>query len=93
MGSITKRKRIPQDDKRWFQISTLAIEQYPNHPEGFNDAAGYWADIGEWQKARELIERAHQINPKSVGALLNLGNISVPNEGFYERAKVLRGTL
>jgi tetratricopeptide (TPR) repeat protein len=76
-GSYYEKKENPEDDKRWFQIATLATEQYPDNPEGFNDAAGYWADIGEWQKARDLVEKAHQIDPKSVGALLNLGNISV----------------
>jgi tetratricopeptide (TPR) repeat protein len=76
-GLYYEKKESAEDDKRWFQISTLAMEQYPNHPQGFNDAAGYWADIGEWQKARELFEKAHQIDPKSVGPLINLGNVSV----------------
>jgi tetratricopeptide (TPR) repeat protein len=81
-GEYYEKKENPEDDKRWFQISTLAIEQYPNHPEGFNDAAGYWADIGEWQKARESVEKAHRLDPKSAGALLNLGNISIEMKDF-----------
>ena len=81
-GQYYEKKENAEDDKRWFQISTLAIEQYPNHPVGYNDAAGYWADIGEWQKARESIEKAHQLDPKSVGALLNLGNISIEMKDF-----------
>jgi tetratricopeptide (TPR) repeat protein len=81
-GEYYEKKENPEDDKRWFQISTLATEQYPNHPVGFNDAAGYWADIREWQKARESVEKAHQLDPKSVGALLNLGNISVEMKDF-----------
>jgi len=81
-GQYYEEKENAEDDKRWFQISTLATDQYPNHAEGFNDAAGYWADIGEWQKARESVEKAHQIDPKSVGALLNLGNISVEMKDF-----------
>jgi tetratricopeptide (TPR) repeat protein len=81
-GQYYEKKENPADDKRWFQIATLATEQYPNDPQGFNDAAGYWADIGEWQKARESVEKAHQIDPKSVGALLNLGNISVQMKDF-----------
>jgi tetratricopeptide (TPR) repeat protein len=81
-GLYYEKKENPEDDKRWYQIATLATEQYPNNPEGFNDAAGYWADMGEWQKAREMVEKAHQIDPKSVGALLNLGNISVEMKDF-----------
>jgi tetratricopeptide (TPR) repeat protein len=81
-GQYYEKKENPADDKRWFQIATLATEQYPNDPQGFNDAAGYWADIGEWQKARESVEKAHQIDPKSLGALLNLGNISVQMKDF-----------
>jgi tetratricopeptide (TPR) repeat protein len=76
-GLYYEKKENAEDDKRWFQISTMATQQYPNHAEGFNDAAGYYADLGEWQKAREFLEKAHQINPKSVGALINLGNVSV----------------
>jgi tetratricopeptide (TPR) repeat protein len=81
-GQYYEKKENPEDDKRWFQIATLATEQYPNHPEGFNDAAGYWADIGEWQKARELFEKAHQIDPKSVKTLTALGQISVEMKDF-----------
>ena len=86
-GQYYEKKENPEDDKRWFQISTLATEQYPNHPVGFNDAAGYWADIGEWQKARDSVEKAHQIDPKSVGALLNLGNISIEMKDFTSARK------
>src|SRR6266550_5134996 len=76
-GLYYQNKENPEDDKRWFQISSLATQQYPNHAEGFNDAAGYYADLGEWQKARESLEKARQIDPKSVGVLINLGNITV----------------
>src|SRR5215831_3541885 len=81
-GLYYEKMENAEDDKRWFQISTLATEQYPNHAEGFNDAAGYWVDIQEWQKARELPEKARQLNPKSVGALMNLGNVSVEMKDF-----------
>jgi tetratricopeptide (TPR) repeat protein len=92
-GLYYEKKENREDDKRWFQISTLATEQYPNHPEGFNDAAGYWADIGEWQKARELFEKAHQINPKSVGVLVNLGNVSVEMKDFASARKYFEEAL
>ena len=76
-GLYYEEKENPEDDKRWFQISSLATEQYPNHPEGFNDSAGYYADIADWKKARELFEKAHQLDPKSAGPLMNLGNVCV----------------
>jgi tetratricopeptide (TPR) repeat protein len=76
-GSYYEKKENPDDDKRWFQIATLATEQYPDHPEGFNDVAGYYADIGEWQKARESLEKARTVDPKSPGVLINLGNVSI----------------
>jgi tetratricopeptide (TPR) repeat protein len=82
-----EKKGNPEDDKRWFQISTLATEQYPNHPEGFNDVAVYYADLGDWQKAREFLEKAHEINPKLVGVLVNLGNVSVEMKDFSTARK------
>jgi tetratricopeptide (TPR) repeat protein len=86
-GLYYAKKENPEDDKRWFQIATLATEQYPNHAEGFNDAAGYWADIGEWQKARDLFQKAHKIDPKSVGMLINLGNVSIEMKDFSTARK------
>src|SRR6478609_8687094 len=91
-GSYYEQKENAEDDKRWFQISTLATDQYPNEPQGFKDAAGYWADLGEWQKAREAFEKAHQLDPKSVVALIGLGQISaemkdlVSARKYYEEA-------
>jgi tetratricopeptide (TPR) repeat protein len=86
-GLYYEKKENAEDDKRWFQISTLATDQYPKHPEGFNDAAGYWADMGEWQKARELFEKAHQLDPKSAGPVLNLGNVSLQQKDFASARK------
>ena len=86
-GQYYEKKENPEDDKRWFQIATLATEQYPNHPAGFYDAAGYWADIGEWQKARESFEKAHQLDPKSVRVLIALGQISVEMKDFISGRK------
>jgi tetratricopeptide (TPR) repeat protein len=81
-GLYYQNKENAEDDKRWFQISSLATEQYPNRAEGFNDAAGYYADLGDWQKARESLEKARQIDPKSVAALVNLGKVSVEMKDF-----------
>src|SRR6267143_1905145 len=81
-GLYYAKKENAEDDKRWFQISTLATQQYPNHAEGFNDSAGYYADLGDWQKARESFEKAHEIDPKAAGVLINLGNVSVEMKDF-----------
>src|SRR5436190_13653784 len=86
-GLYYEGKENPEDDKRWFQISTLATEQYPNHPEGFNDAAGYYADLGDWEKARKIFKKAHQLDPKSPGVLSNLGNVSVQMKDFIAARK------
>ena len=55
-------------------------------------AAGYWADIGDWQKARESFEKAHQLDPKSAEPLIALGQVSaqmkdvVSARKYYEEA-------
>lgn len=92
-GSHYEKKENPEDDKRWYQIATLATEQYPNDPQGFKDAAGYWADIGEWQKARESFEKAHQLDPKSAVALIALGQVSVEMKDFASARKYYEEAL
>jgi tetratricopeptide (TPR) repeat protein len=92
-GLYYEKKENAEDDKRWFQISTLATEQYPNDPQGFKDAAGYWADIGEWQKARESFEKAHQLDPKSALALIALGQISAEMKDFVSARKYYEDAL
>src|SRR6266581_1100633 len=92
-GLYYQKKENAEDDKRWFQISSLATQQYPNRAEGFNDAAGYYADLGDWKKAREFLEKAHEIEPKSVGALVNLGNISVEMKDFAGARKYYEEAL
>lgn len=92
-GLYYEKKENAEDDKRWFQISTLTTEQYPNDPQGFKDAAGYWADISEWQKARELFEKAHQLEPKAVGTLVGLGQISAEMKDFVSARKYYEEAL
>jgi tetratricopeptide (TPR) repeat protein len=92
-GLYYEKKENAEDDKRWFQISSLATEQYPNDAQGFNDAAGYYADLGEWQKARELFEKAHEIDPKSVMALVALGQVSVEMKDFSSARKYYEDAL
>jgi tetratricopeptide (TPR) repeat protein len=92
-GSYYEQKENGADDKRWYQISTLATEQYPNNPQGFKDVAGYWADIGEWQKARESFEKAHQLDPKSAATLVGLGQISAEMKDFVSARKYYEEAL
>jgi tetratricopeptide (TPR) repeat protein len=92
-GLYYEKKENAADDKRWFQISTLTTEQYPNDPQGFKDAAGYWADIGDWEKARELFEKAHQLEPKAVGTLVGLGQISAEMKDFVSARKYYEEAL
>jgi tetratricopeptide (TPR) repeat protein len=92
-GLYYEKKENAENDKRWYQIATLATEQYPNDPQGFKDAAGYWADIGEWKKARESFEKAHQLDPKSVLALIALGQISAEMKDFVSARKYYEEAL
>jgi len=92
-GSYYEQKENAEDDKRWFQIATLATDQYPNDPQGFKDAAGYWADIGDWQKARESFEKVHQLDPKSAAALVALGQINAEMKDFVSARKYYEEAL
>jgi tetratricopeptide (TPR) repeat protein len=92
-GLYYEEKENAEDDKRWFQIATLVTDQYPNDPQGFKDAAGYWADIGEWKKARESFEKAHQLDPKSVVTLIALGQVSVEMKDFGSARKYYEEAL
>src|SRR5262245_15280845 len=92
-GEYYEKKESAEDDKRWFQIATLATDQYPNDPQGFKDAAGYWADIREWQKASESFQKAHELDPKSVVALVALGQISVEMKDFVSARKYYEEAL
>jgi tetratricopeptide (TPR) repeat protein len=92
-GLYYEKKENAEDDQRWFQISTLATEQYPSNATAWNDVAGYYADIGEWQKARDSLEKAHQIEPKSTGILINLGNISLQLEDVVDARRFFEEAL
>src|SRR5947199_1426958 len=92
-GLYYEKKESVEDDKRWYQISTLTMQQYPNYAEAFNDAAMYHAGIHEWQKARELADKAHQIDPKPALYLINLGNVSVEMKDFSNARKYFEEAL
>ena len=71
-----EKKDTPEDDQRFFKIATFATEQYPNHPFAYNDIALYHSNTGDRKKAREWLEKAHQVDPKDGLVMYNLGRIS-----------------
>lgn len=92
-GLYYEKKENPEDDKRWFALSSLATQEYPNHAEAFDDSAGYYADLGDWKKAREMFEKAHQLDPKSIGVLINLGNVGMEAKDFVSARKYYEEAL
>lgn len=86
-GQYYEKKENPDDDKRWFQIASLATQEYPNHAEDFNDSGGYYADIQNWKKAREMFEKARQLDSKSPGPLMNLGSICIESKDYAAARK------
>lgn len=86
-GQYYEKKENPEDDKRWFQIASVATQEYPNHAEGFNDSGGYYADLGDWRKAREMFEKARQLDSKSAGPLMNLGSVCVQAKDYAAARK------
>src|SRR5438876_1025956 len=84
---------IELTDKKGKVTGSISMQQYPNYAEAFNDAAMYHAGIHEWQKARELAEKAHQIDPKPALYLINLGNVSVEMKDFSNARKYFEEAL
>jgi tetratricopeptide (TPR) repeat protein len=76
-GSYYEKKENAEDAKRWFQISTLASQQYPSDVNVWIDIGGYYADMGEWKNAIDSFEKARSLNPKSQMILVNLARFSL----------------
>src|SRR5438034_6695103 len=92
-GSYYEKKENAEDAKRWFQISTLASQQYPSDVNVWIDVGGYYADMGEWKNAIDSFEKAHQLDPKSVVALIGLGQISAEMKDFVSARKYHEAAL
>ena len=75
-GLYYDKKDTPEDDQRFLKIATFSAEQYPNHPFAYNDIARYHSNTGDRKKAREWLEKAHQVDPKDGLVMYNLGRIS-----------------
>src|SRR5206468_4555251 len=76
-GLYYQKKENAEDAKRWFQISTLASQQYPSDVNVWIDVGGYYADMGEWKNAIDSFEKARSLNPKSLMILVNLARFSL----------------
>jgi tetratricopeptide (TPR) repeat protein len=76
-GLYYEKKENAEDAKRWFQISTLASQQYPSDVNVWIDVGGYYADMGEWKNAIDSFEKARSLNPKSQMILVNLARFSL----------------
>jgi tetratricopeptide (TPR) repeat protein len=76
-GLYYEKKENAEDDKRWFQISTLASQQYPSDVNAWIDIGGHYANIGDWKKAIDSFEKARALNPKSQMILVNLARFSL----------------
>src|SRR5213596_4297746 len=76
-GLYYEKKENAEDAKRWFQISSLAAQQYPSDVNAWIDIGGYYADTGEWKKAIDSFEKARALNPKSQMILVNLARLSL----------------
>ena len=76
-GLYYEKKENAEDAKRWFQISSLAAQQYPSDVNAWIDIGGYYADTGEWKKAIDSFEKACALNPKSQMILVNLARLSL----------------
>jgi tetratricopeptide (TPR) repeat protein len=76
-GLYYEKKENAEDDKRWFQISSLAAQQYPSDVNAWIDIGGHYANIGDWKKAIDSFEKARALNPKSQMILVNLARFSL----------------
>src|SRR5436305_740104 len=76
-GLYYEKKENAEDAKRWFEISSLAAQQYPSDVNAWIDIGGYYADTGEWKKAIDSFEKARALNPKSQMILVNLARLSL----------------
>ena len=76
-GLYYEKKENAEDDKRWFQISSVAAQQYPSDVTAWIDIAGHYANIGEWKNAIDSFEKARALNPNSQMILVNCGRFSL----------------
>lgn len=75
-GMYYEKKDTREDDQRFLKIAMFSTEQFPNHPFAYNDVALYYSNTGDRKKAREWLEKAHQVDPKDTLIMFNLGRIS-----------------
>lgn len=74
---FTKGVMLAESQKREEAIKVFIeiIEKYPNLPEPYNNLAVLYADLGQYEKAKNALERAIKTHPSYATAHENLGDI------------------
>ena len=62
-GLYYEKKDRAEDDKRWFQIATLAVQQYPESVRVLFNLANRSAEIKDFWSARKHFEEALKLDP------------------------------
>ena len=82
-GLYYEEKDRAEDDKRWFQIATLAVQQYPESVRVLFNLANRSAEIKDFWSARKHFEEALKLDPngkyaqEAKEALQNLKKIGI----------------
>ena len=74
---FTKGVMLAESQKREeaIKVFTEITEKYPNLPEPYNNLAVLYADLGQYEKAKNALERAIKTHPSYATAHENLGDI------------------
>src|SRR5437660_1477909 len=62
-GLYYEEKNRAEDDKRWFQIATLAVQQYPESVRVLFNLANRSAEMKDFWSARKHFEEALKLDP------------------------------
>jgi tetratricopeptide (TPR) repeat protein len=76
-GRFLKGVILSEDNRRAdaIKVFTDLTHDYPGLAEPYNNLAVLYAGQGEYDKARQLLDRAIRINPRYATALENLGDV------------------
>jgi O-antigen ligase len=74
-------KELPPDLVSEEQNIMTNIKMQPGNAENYHSLGNLYAKLGKLDDAKKLFERELELNPKSEGAYLNLGNIYLVTAG------------